>query len=48
LGWTDEQIVDALMRESGLKEFIPDLLDHAPDEGDVLDDLLDHYESYTD
>ena len=45
LGWTDEQIVDALMRESGLKEFIPDLLDHAPDEGDVLDDLLDHYES---
>ena len=44
LGWTDEQIVDALMRESGLKEFIPDLLDHAPDEGDVLDDLLDHYE----
>jgi DNA relaxase NicK len=45
LGWDDGKIVNALMREAGLKEFIPDLLDHAPDEGETIDYLLDEDES---
>ena len=34
LNWSDADIVDALMREAGLKEFIPDLMSYPVNDSD--------------